>query len=661
MTDMETKTISIALYRFMCFNIVGTENHVKTLRLMNTVRDVMTNNNHYTTITSGSFGEGLEMRGSDLDIMDVAKFIEVDTDRIKPRLNPNLIYLRTETDDLKPCFTQMVVELTGNQFESLLQFCEKLNGTFYLSSTLCKQGFLDNTMNIYGSKIHGPSISDKDGFMDQVLCLHCKQWTSQASKWITRSNNSWPGYNVKQRIINQGVLFVPIGVKGSPKENIEWRISFSVGEKILINTFTHTQLICYALLKILLKDVIATYTDCEDLLCSYFSKTIMFWISEELPQSIWKPENLIPCFMRCVSRLIYCVQYSICLHCFIPENNMFENKIEGGVREILLEKLYILYRYGWRCILFSDQVSNFSVSTWIVQIEPNSLHTIKVAKTLNSKLLCLANIVPIDSKVDTYNFKRGLYQIISCDQSSLKYLYTYYLSLVCGQCAQSVPLNSTRSCNKHQYKQYNSCLCTLLQNIYHDAVSGWLMLASFFYKTKQYNNALHIILYSIAKCTPEKINRFMTMSDTHVRLNDLLVFQRKCMVQMWKIILVDFIIFKENSRLIPYELQMEVEDRPFIISSIVYAYFLMFLCHYHLNNVRQCQDCIHTLQLVIEERYFIENDKNFQYKAYTVLGIVFQLLGDNESARQAFMRSVKIDPDQRYNTSVNRMLLMNLV
>lgn len=49
----------------MCQNIVGTADYVKQIRLMNAVRDNLTSNNFGTYITSGSFGEGLEMRGSD--------------------------------------------------------------------------------------------------------------------------------------------------------------------------------------------------------------------------------------------------------------------------------------------------------------------------------------------------------------------------------------------------------------------------------------------------------------------------------------------------------------------------------------------------------------------------------------------------------------------
>ncbi|XP_076071840.1 uncharacterized protein LOC143043408 [Mytilus galloprovincialis] len=646
----------------MCQNIVGTENHVKSIRLMNAVRDRMKSTKRDIVITSGSFGEGLDMSGSDLDLMFVtAKDIEVyeNDEDIKTDNNSSDVILSMETDDVKAGFAQLLVKhVKHTNPQNPCKYFEELNGKHYLSSALYKQYQLANTCS--NSVIHGPCISDKEGMYDKAKCLHCRTWTSQASQWITRSNSSWPSYNVKQSIIKHGVLFVPIGVKGSPKEDIEWRISFSVGEKFLINTFTHTQLICYALLKILLKHVIATCIECENLLCSYFLKTIIFWISEELPQSIWKPENLIHCFMRCFSRLIYSVDYSVCLHYFIPENNLFENKIEGRAREILLGKLYTLHSYGWRCILFSDQISNIHVSMWMNHIEPHTLHTIELAKPVNSKLLYLAIEVSDSFEEDAIVYKRGIHQIVSYHQSSPKYMCTYYLSKLCGQYAQYVQLNSSRNNNKQQYKQYKSCLCTLLQNIYHDSVSGWLMLASFFYKAKQYSNALHIIAYSISKCTPEKVC-LMDMSGSHFRFFDLQLSKKTSIVQLWKIMFIDSLKFAINSQLIPNELQMEIENGIHYISSIVYAYFLKMLCHYHLNNVIGCQDCLQTFQLVLAEKFLIENNRPLYSGAYNILGIALQLLGDNESARQAFMRSVDIYPNNEYNTAIKRLSFIGLM
>ncbi|CAC5406468.1 unnamed protein product [Mytilus coruscus] len=131
-------------------------------------------------------------------------------------------------------------------------------------------------------------------------------------------------------------------------------------------------------------------------------------------------------------------------------------------------------------------------------------------------------------------------------------------------------------------------------------------------------------------------------------------------VRILKIMLVDFMKFERNTWVIPNELQMEVENGDGFFSSIVYAYFLQFLCHYHLNNVRQCQDSIHTLQLVIAENYCIEKGKSFQSEAYTILGIALQISGDNGAARQAFMQSVEIYPNHRYNGAARQAFMQSV-
>ncbi|VDI63153.1 Hypothetical predicted protein [Mytilus galloprovincialis] len=110
MEDIETKAISLALYRHLCHNIVGSENYVKNLRLMNAVRDNLNSGTNWTVITSGSFGEGLEMRGSDLDVMCVVPDKKVYED-IKAANNSNVTYVLMETDDVKPGFTQLLLVL----------------------------------------------------------------------------------------------------------------------------------------------------------------------------------------------------------------------------------------------------------------------------------------------------------------------------------------------------------------------------------------------------------------------------------------------------------------------------------------------------------------------------------------------------------------------
>ncbi|XP_063416234.1 uncharacterized protein LOC134697878 [Mytilus trossulus] len=341
MTETDTQNISMGLYRYMCQEIIGTEDQVKTIRMMNNIRDNLTSSKSRITITSGSFGEGLEMTGSDLDQMSVNTGIEASEDT-NILFNVHTSYFTTVSDDASPSFTKL--RLLHSNGQSIYEDCDKIGQDYYLSNVSVKQAYSNEIF----STVHGPCVTDKKGLCDFAICFRSKSWITPANQWITRSNNGWPDYDVKQDIVKHGVLFVPIGMKGSKNEELEWRISFSVGEKLLIYTFTHTQLLCYALLKIILKDVINIDPHCKDLLCSYFIKTVIFWISEEISISIWKPDNLISCFMRCFRRLIYFVEYSVCPHYFIPKDNLFENKIKGQSQQILLKKLRTLNRYANR-------------------------------------------------------------------------------------------------------------------------------------------------------------------------------------------------------------------------------------------------------------------------------------------------------------------------
>ncbi|XP_071126849.1 uncharacterized protein [Mytilus edulis] len=635
---------SIALYRYMCRNIVGTEKHVKTVRMMSNVRDNLQCADHWTIITSGSHGEGLVMRGSDLDLMHVCKIAEVCEDT-QIDFKPNITYFTIEEEDTQTGFPQLCLRYHTGPF--VFKNCvEEIKGRFYLSNVTFKQQFINK---IYPT-IHGPCLSDKHGFFDFACCLRCKSWVTQSKQWIIRSNNSWPGNDVKESIIKHGVLFVPIGVKGSTKEELEWRISFSVGEKLLIYTFTHTQLQCYALMKILLKDVIAADVNCRDLLCSYFLKTLMFWVSEELPTSIWKPANLIFCFLRCFHRLLYCVKFSVCPHYFIPENNLFENKIKGRARDTLLNKLYILKSYGWQCIIFSDQIPSYHRLSTYINKEPSCLNVSILKKLftfINYNADCFLNP---DIKLEN-----RVHMVLPILSSKIKYLYLYYMSKFCSK-SSHFPAYTNKFGNKSTYKQYNTCVSTLLQNTQHDAVSGWLMLASFFYGTKQYNLALDILKYSLSKCSPEKLNLAANCSSFKREVLNLNLFRNMPYDQLSKFMMVNLLDIPINSILIPTELMIEVEEN--LIPPVVYVHALRFLCHYHLMNTAGCCNSLRDLQLTIEKDYFIGHAYG-KSVSYNILGITFQLLGDIESARKAFMQSIQIRPRSNQNSAFRRLSLIS--
>ena len=634
----QSSDISLSLYRYVCHHIVGSEETVKTRRMFHAIKDNLYHSKVFNHIKSGSIGEGLDMKGSDVDIMLVFKDVNVYEDINSTHLNSAETSVAMEMDDTKLGFSRLRLLHCNNSI--ILRMCKQVGNDLYLSSQLCTSMFLRKYKG--SDLVHGPCLSDKDCNLDIALALKSRQWISIANQWITRSNCPWPSSDVKSLIIEHGVLFVPIGSKGSKNEHIEWRISFSVSEKLLIYSFTQTQLLCYALMKILIKDVVNRDSRCKDLICSFYIKNIIFWVSEETSLSIWRPENCIPCFMSCLRRLIYCLEYGICLHYFIPKINMFENKIEEQERQLLLGHLNALWSYGWRSVLLSEQFYTFPV------LQHHIYSNAEVQAGYIKRILCSRTGIKaggfhLQSYHKTVHFIRQSRRLKSC--------YRYFMSMICSRVVQCKPVVSMNR-NTDKYKQYRRRLCYLTQNIHHDAVSGWLMFASLYYQMKQYNTALYIISYALSKCTAEKVYNQEHVTDWQYELFKTGTIQSLGITNIIQLLSVRIVGFRQQSTLIPEELELEVVNNSYILPPVVYSHFLLFLCHFHLNNVNQCYDSLRDLQLTISEDYFISGSMD-RSNSYNCLGVAYQSIGKRALAERAFRQAIEIDP--RWNCASQRL------
>ncbi|VDH98976.1 Hypothetical predicted protein, partial [Mytilus galloprovincialis] len=199
------------------------------------------------------------------------------------------------------------------------------------------------------------------------------------------------------------------------------------------------------------------------------------------------------------------------------------------------------------------------------------------------------------------------------------------------------------------------CISHVLLNTREDAVSGWLILASFFCKTKQYQVALDILQYSLLKCSPEKNYNDFDVSNIDNEIFRLNFFMEMSIVQLAKLLLVNEVLFIENSSFTPNELLIGQNTTGFQIPPVVYAHSLRFLCYYQLTNISQCQHSLKDLQVTIDEDFFIANDSE-KASSYNILGIIFHLVGDIPSAKQAFKKSVELYQDVDCNSAF-RMLL----
>ncbi|VDI18578.1 Hypothetical predicted protein [Mytilus galloprovincialis] len=352
------KDDSLRFYIYLCLKI-GSEENVKARRITSTVCDI--GSGRYRSIRSGSNGEGLNLKGSDVDLMMISSdFAVYEYFSDIPAQNQKII-LVMDTDDTQPCFAKLRIlcDRTTLSIPDILAYDDRKGRV--LSSKTFKEMQLNllSTKHKYLDKIHGPCVSDIDDQLDIALCLKCDKWLSHSEQWINRSRGKWPSVDIISKIISCGVLFVPIGGKESINEHIEWRMSFSVAEKFLIFSFSHTQLLCYALLKIFLKEIVDKEICLKGLICSYFIKTLMFWILEESGPLHWRPDNIIPCFQACIHRLSYCVDQNILLHYFIPENNLFYLRFNAINRNKMCNLLKMSYQQGIRCFFGTETLMDY--------------------------------------------------------------------------------------------------------------------------------------------------------------------------------------------------------------------------------------------------------------------------------------------------------------
>ncbi|XP_071142020.1 protein mab-21-like [Mytilus edulis] len=485
--NSEDKNISLQFYDYLC-NIVGSEEVVRTRREIFSGIEIVQKASSGTFISSGSKAEGLDLKGSDFDQIIYPNFIRVYEILNCVQSDPDKVPLVMETNDTKSGFTKLKLAIEFDyEFDMIQDWFETVGEEKYISSKRFREKDLPDDM-----VIHGLCQSTAGGDYDHAQCLWCKEWISSAQQWIHRSRTVWPDNTLVMSAVQYGVLFVPIGYKNSPNEDLEWRISFSVAEKLLVHSFSHTQLLCYALMKIILTDIIKPRH--SDLLCSYFLKIIMFWLSEEINPSGWKPENMISCFLDCIRRLVYCVEYKTCLHYFISENNLFEDRFTDKDHKALLDTLRYVYGSPWTSVFHTDTFLNYKLQ---------SINSHWMARSA-SELSCFSYIRMICNNRSMYSQLKSFG--IGYNNIFRKDICAYMLSVCSIKSMQSSDFYNLADKNKSFYKQYKRLFGHINIRLQSDSITPWLLLSSLFYKCKRFRECLNMINYCLFTCTPDRIN-----------------------------------------------------------------------------------------------------------------------------------------------------------
>ncbi|CAG2217052.1 unnamed protein product [Mytilus edulis] len=491
---------SIDIYRFL-YTIFGSIKRVKATRTLYKVLDDCTKISPvYTNISSGGQGEGLNIPNGDYDLMTVLEQIKVKLDcSVIEEDQPILLF---DNQYSYPGFAHL--KIGQNRFSKEL-FTSWGEYTIYgplISNHRFKNYFMSRYQD-HDCKIHGPCISDLPETVDHLFCFRAMLWPDVAESWLTRNKSSiWPPTDVMLNSVSHGILIVPIGSKFGSSEDcsFEWRISFSLQERDLIHSFNYVQLLCLTVLKYFKKDVLK-----ETFLCSYFIKTTLFWLCEELNENMWNPENFVQCIHELQRRLLYWVRYGYCPHYFIAENNLFEGVLTEEMKIILETLLHNIAPLFFQSIHYGNMCSNFKfthfdhfkeLNTPFIEKSKSIFILLKIIRrslsmcnlTQSSGILYKTLFRLLHNKFSY--FTKGVYLLLFC-----------YANQVFTQRLQTEVCKE----NKKMYLINRQCIAHSLIGTNVDAVAGWLLLASYFYEKGKPLCVLKIIDVILTKSIDDKM------------------------------------------------------------------------------------------------------------------------------------------------------------
>ncbi|CAC5414859.1 unnamed protein product [Mytilus coruscus] len=268
-----------------------------------------------------------------------------------------------------------------------------------------------------------------------------------------------------------------------------------------------------------------------------------------------------------------------------------------------------------------DRVVCFRCKTWIASAQPwinrsqstwpgYKQYRLDACELTASSLSCLTYPTSLINKM-TGNVLNNFIRAITCFKScSDPEVCKYIIALDSIRYIHSQKLYNIREQNKSVYKQFDITLSCSRFGLFSDALSYWLLLASFMYQHKHFKECIDIVVYCLSKSTPDKI--FLQVTNS---LEEQTVFEKTKTVfgllVTCKHLIIKNVYFVYPFCLLPAELAtLSTNIKTIVIPPVVYSNVLLFLCFHHLRDAKGKADAIHGLELTIRNKHFIQNLRN---------------------------------------------------
>ena len=668
-------------------NVTGSEEVARIRQDFCKIHDCIRsiNPNNVNVYYTGSKAEGLDLPGSDHDFMiDINEMYDIkvadslyNLDR-STRRNKLLIV----TDNVPPAFAML--KSVTLQEPLLLRSAVPMNNETYLSSQQVVSSPWRQFAMAETSRIQGPSVEVWDEYADKsqsgddnVPSILCKFWPTSAAEWKDRPRHyGWPSQRDKEYIEQFGCHLVPVGHPLSARKSLEWRLSFSIAERTLVWSFNHTQLQCYAVMKLILKEYVKTKCaeKCKSVLCSYFIKTFLFWQFEKNEQSFWQVANLCGCIMYLFHEFYSCIRTGVLRHYFVPRFNLLEIKLTPDAQTELLKIFGKIVETGISTI--GQCNSLVGVCSHFFEIRDRR-HCVERTTSIRKRILLIHDKIAMDFL--STNMLDLIYRTLSTYESIFAALVRLYAE---GNVPTSLSVffirrlglliatrklyNSFHQCNK--YVHYHMAL--LRRNVYGtDIATSKLWMAAFLLQQGDYVMSLQNVNDVLSSIPPYALyysGRGIKSGDDSKQLyvdrycarnTDILCRAKEA----W---LFDMHITHSEYSFVPRAIQIELDhcdpsvDIVFI-SPFIYAYYLMFLCYHGLG---QYDNRDRALRLLIDTVNDDERCGVHMHHSYNIAGHCLLMAGDVDMAWGMFLKSARFTHHapvlDKYNAAFKYLTLM---
>ena len=311
--------------------------------------------------------------------------------------------------------------------------------------------------------------------------------------------------------MNDGCFVVPVGCRGTEKEELQWRISTSITERRLMFSLNIVQIRCYVLMKMILKSY--QILDSEAALSSFICKTALLHCIEREAEDIWQDNNLLRCLNLCLKFLFDSISLHHCPHFIIRGNNLLARRIPPDVKPQILAVIQNILQSEGRALMEIeiDQLG-IRLSNKFHILQPGCTITIQVPtasdyiKDISGHLLytimnSLSNFIAGHLSVLTHNPTTTVVQNLSRSIDKLANIYqgstcNHHEQIACELLSPFLYMSlgsvlASQSISKKEEISHNA-LSLIRQGSTHD-LSSTLKQASVFYCADEIDQALTVL------------------------------------------------------------------------------------------------------------------------------------------------------------------------